>query len=1225
MKMDDETMYDSEETVCDSEGTVPDPERPVADGATAADDVTIRDGATLLYGTTVYDAAGGLSQAKKAAAIEKGQTLLDTYHIESDAIEGGMGKVWRVHRQSWNVDLAMKQPKASLFQTGSQKANFIHECEAWINLGLHPHIVSCYYVREIGGIPTIFSEWMDGGSLRNIIEDGSLYSDAAGERILDIAIQFARGLHYAHEQGLIHQDVKPDNLLLNKNGDAKVADFGIAKARAALTVADADMPEDATMFSASGGYTPAYCSIEQANGEKLTRRTDIYSWAVSVMEMYLGERPWVNGVIAGTACESYFPEARVAIPEGMMSLLKECMNADEAKRPHDFALVEARLLEIYRSETGRAYSRISPKAAADTADSLNNRALSFLDIGKPEEAEKCWEKALALDPKHPEAVANHTLHLWRSGAIDDLETVRRMEALHQNSGTWRSEYTIAQVQLERGDTESALAVLTDVLAKSGGNAEVERDLAFVSREDSGWRIIPLFQKNAWFKCLSPDGKMAVAQADDGLRVLDVGSGEILQTLPVKLSNWYVPVCFSSDGNLVLSSSPLQLWEVKTGSCRYKFGGHAYSACFSSDGKYILSGEDTTIRLWDAESGVCLQTLNGHSVKPHCNRGVRAVCFSPDGRFALSGAGDETLKLWDLKSGECSRTFMGHSYEVFSACFSPDGAYALSGGEDQTMRLWDVDTGQCLRLFPKDTFLIAFVCFSPDGTRAISSYSGCAIRVWDVKTGKCLRTLPLPKAVQDMMGHKIDSLHFTPDGQELFYVCGQNCFRVQAPKSEYKADWALCRVHTVDESLQNETKLKRALRTAEAALVRNDITQALQALREAASIPGLSVMPAFRELNFRVGRFCRAQGLLFCGLEAAFPCDIKEAAARGPSDILALSREGKHLLSADAFKTVARLWEIKSGKELHVLRHERKIRSACFSSDGKYLLTGSEDTTMKLWNVQTGQCLRTFAGNDGYITSVDFSQDGNYALSNYSKGSKLWSTKTGECLSVLEGHYNARFCPDGLHLLSNKHLYNYKTGECKKSYPGRSFQENMYYFCISPDSRSVLASSGRKLALYDVNSGECLHIFSQNTDYSNSCPDISPDGRYALSCEGKTLALWDMKTYDRLRTFTADFQITIFHFSPAGDYAIAACNDGTTLFWRLDYEYEFPGWSDWDEGAKPYLKAHTARYPELKKNNFNQLIADLQNRGYGWLRPEGIRAKLEEMRPKKKGLFSWIRK
>ena len=202
-----------------------------------------------------------------------GDLLLGTYRVESDAVRGGMGAVWRVHHTGWDVDLAMKRPRPEVFRTEGQKQRFTDECQFWMNLGLHPNIVSCYYVREIGEIPTIFSEWMDKGSLESHIKDGTLYDGTKAEvqkRLLDIAIQFGRGLHYAHENNLIHQDVKPDNLLLDGDWTAKVSDFGLAKARSFLTFLDGtatepEIDENVTMFSPTGGMTPAYCSPEQAD------------------------------------------------------------------------------------------------------------------------------------------------------------------------------------------------------------------------------------------------------------------------------------------------------------------------------------------------------------------------------------------------------------------------------------------------------------------------------------------------------------------------------------------------------------------------------------------------------------------------------------------------------------------------------------------------------------------------------------------------------------------------------------------------------------------------------------------------------------------------------------------------------------------------------------------------------------------------------------------------
>lgn len=239
---------------------------------------------------------GSADDAISNEQIRQGDVLLGTYAVLSDAIRGGMGSVWRVEQKKERKELCMKRPQPKYFAEGgaARKELFIHECENWIGLGLHPQIAACYYVREIGGVPTIFSEWMKGGSLEDRIRDRSLYRGPEEEqqkRILRIAIQFARGLHYAHSHGLIHRDVKPDNVLLTEDDQARVADFGLSGAYALLSTEAESAPggdSRGTILVGSGGYSRLYCSPEQEAGRSLTRRTDIYSWAVSMLEVYDG-------------------------------------------------------------------------------------------------------------------------------------------------------------------------------------------------------------------------------------------------------------------------------------------------------------------------------------------------------------------------------------------------------------------------------------------------------------------------------------------------------------------------------------------------------------------------------------------------------------------------------------------------------------------------------------------------------------------------------------------------------------------------------------------------------------------------------------------------------------------------------------------------------------------------------------------------------------------------
>lgn len=371
--------------------------------------------------STAYfeDLKGRGSDTISNERIQNGDRILETYEVTSDAIYGGMGSVWRVHHNSWNTDLAMKRPQPRFFAEGgdAKKAQFVDECEHWINLGLHPNIVSCYYVREISGVPTIFSEWMDGGSLSDRIKDGSLYEgteDEIQERILDIAIQAARGLQYSHENGLIHQDFKPGNLLLTKEWDAKVADFGLAKAKSNL--------DEGSETAKTTGYTLAYCPQEQVDREEPQKWMDVYSWALTVLEMYAGKRLWQTGAEAKAYFEEYPAQCAHSIPDEMQNLLKGCL----INEPDGFIEIADRLNKFYIFLTGHEYPRRNNKVT-DSAGSLNNRALSFIDLGKFEQAEECWKKALELNRNSYESIFNRALSRWRRGEINVDEAIKELD------------------------------------------------------------------------------------------------------------------------------------------------------------------------------------------------------------------------------------------------------------------------------------------------------------------------------------------------------------------------------------------------------------------------------------------------------------------------------------------------------------------------------------------------------------------------------------------------------------------------------------------------------------------------------------------------------------------------------------------------------------------------------------------------------------------------------
>ncbi|MCM2257353.1 MAG: protein kinase, partial [Vicinamibacteria bacterium] len=350
-----------------------------------------------------------------------GDVVLGLYEITAVLGQGGMGRVYKARHRGWDLDLAVKSPLPRLLEAAGGAEAFEAEAETWVHLGLHPHVVPCYYVRRVDGIPRVFAEFVDGGSLHDWIRTGRLRTLDA---ILDTAIQFAWGLHYAHEQGLVHRDVKPGNVMLAADGTAKVTDFGLARAGALGPIAGASGDSGGTLLVRGGGAgTPAYMAPEQVAGGDLTRRSDLWAFALSVVEMFNGGRHWEYGVQAAEALESLLasgPERTTLppMPAAVVDLLRACFREDPDQRPHDLAAAASVLQAAYEQELGRSYPRPEPRAGSGRADSLNNSAVSLLDLDHLDEAMALWNRALDAEPQHLEATYNRTVFEWTRGRLD---------------------------------------------------------------------------------------------------------------------------------------------------------------------------------------------------------------------------------------------------------------------------------------------------------------------------------------------------------------------------------------------------------------------------------------------------------------------------------------------------------------------------------------------------------------------------------------------------------------------------------------------------------------------------------------------------------------------------------------------------------------------------------------------------------------------------------------
>ncbi|MBI5446605.1 MAG: serine/threonine protein kinase, partial [Deltaproteobacteria bacterium] len=224
-------------------------------------------------------------------------TRLGPYEVLAPLGAGGMGEVWRARDTRLGRDVAVKVLPDHLASDKKALSRFEAEAKAVAALS-HPNILALFDVGEANGIRYAVTELLDGETLRALVGRGAV----PVKRALEIAHEIAEGLAAAHEKGIVHRDVKPENVFLTRDGHAKVLDFGLARHETTFRdPTDTHSPTVSALTEAGAVLgTVAYMSPEQASGKPVDHRSDQFSLGVVLYEMLAGKRPFVGETAAET-------------------------------------------------------------------------------------------------------------------------------------------------------------------------------------------------------------------------------------------------------------------------------------------------------------------------------------------------------------------------------------------------------------------------------------------------------------------------------------------------------------------------------------------------------------------------------------------------------------------------------------------------------------------------------------------------------------------------------------------------------------------------------------------------------------------------------------------------------------------------------------------------------------------------------------------------------------
>lgn len=418
--------------------------------------------------------------------------------------KGGWGIVYIAENQHTGQRQAIKTLQDRFVKNELAVRRFIQEAHLWIRLGSNPHIVRAHFADTIYGRPCLFMEYVDGGSLRSWLAQGSL----PVEQTLDFALQLARGMRFVWQtKQLVHRDLKPENLMLTRTGQLKVTDFGLAHA---LGIAG----------------TPLYMAPEQFRSVRVETQADVYAFGLILFEMLTGQVPHLSmrlGRLGQRELDTLIerrshepvPDPRrwsPTIPGPVVRLLLDCLMVKSGLRPADFEVVCQRLepfaTRLHPVETGgvpglphhlvdnlmgtgaaRALVLSTQGASLanlgrfeealslyDQALSANdqiseiwkNRSTALLGLGRYEEALACSERALALGPQTAriagEKTARHIdLMSWTNKTSALAEMGRHQEALAACEEALRLDSTYPRLWNNKGAILIALDQLDEAL------------------------------------------------------------------------------------------------------------------------------------------------------------------------------------------------------------------------------------------------------------------------------------------------------------------------------------------------------------------------------------------------------------------------------------------------------------------------------------------------------------------------------------------------------------------------------------------------------------------------------------------------------------------------------------------------------------------------------------------------------------------------------------------
>ncbi|MGB5057617.1 MAG: protein kinase [Candidatus Promineifilaceae bacterium] len=540
--------------------------------------------------------------------------------------------------------------------------------------------------------------------------------------------------------------------------------------------------------------------------------------------------------------------------------------------------------------------------------------------------------------------------------------------------------------------------------------------------------------------------------------------------------------------------------------------------------------------------------------------VTTMAVQPNSSALLLGLADGTLVLWDPVTGEERGRLSGHTGQVNAVVVSADGKTAVSAAHDALVIVWNLETAQEIRRLAGHSGAVRTVDISPDGRQILSGGLGGGsvenpgeLILWNAASGAEIRRLDgIPKAVMQAA--------FAQNGRLILAGSGDPEFTTDVGGDS--PEGSLVSVHSWEAA------------SGEALDTLNGLEN---------EIFSLDISPDGERAL--IGSYFNNTAVYW---DLAAGKEI--ATLQGHGDgvrAVALSADGTQALTGSDDRSLM-LWDLSSGKSLYRFAvHDADILAVAFSQDGRSAYSSARDGSIVVWDLFDGAELQRFLGHGDQVFDIAFSTDGTKMLSasgagevtrgSYDTSVRLWDVATGEQITAvaIPGPvvFQVAFTPDGNHALAVGadplvRVINLESGEIVALEehgpwdPGSATEQGWSFMLPSLDvsqahNLALTGATNGMMILWDTTTFQPILRFGREMAGDPWAVAISPDGRSALAAgDNDVMILWDLETGEAIRSFPlpdslSDWRATGIAFLPDGRSALSASNNGAIIQWNIE--------------------------------------------------------------------------